>query len=104
MYALRPAGTGGFFIILGLYWIAFELSCPLKRNKSIMWFKICCPFFVWVNNIDVPYVIAPRRDGDIAACYADPSYAKEKLGWSAHKDINDMCKDAYNFVKRTKGL
>ena len=60
--------------------------------------------FKKVNNIDVPYVIAPRRDGDIAACYADPSYAKEKLGWSAHKDINDMCKDAYNFVKRTKGL
>jgi len=51
------------------------------------------------NDIEIPYVIAPRRDGDIDACYADANYAKEKLHWEATKDIKDMCKDAYNFTK-----
>lgn len=58
--------------------------------------------FKEVNNIDVKYVITERRDGDIAACYADASYAKEKLNWSAKKDITSMCKDAYNFVIKNK--
>lgn len=42
----------------------------------------------------VPYVIDPRRPGDIAECYADPTLAREKLGWSAKFDIERMCKDA----------
>ncbi len=41
----------------------------------------------------VPYVIAPRRPGDIAECYADVSKAKEVLGWQAKYDIDDMCRD-----------
>ena len=56
------------------------------------------------NDIEIPYVIAPRRPGDIAACYADPTKAKEELGWVAEKTIDDMCKDAYAFVKKVKGL
>lgn len=55
--------------------------------------------FIKVNNIDVNYKITDRRPGDIDACYADPSYAKEKLNWEANLDIEEMCKDAYNFVK-----
>lgn len=55
--------------------------------------------FKEVNNVDVKYQIKERRKGDIDACYAEPSYAKEKLGWSATKDIKQMCKDAYNYVK-----
>ena len=55
--------------------------------------------FSKVNNVAVPYVISPRRPGDIDACYSDPSYAKEKLNWQANKNIEDMCRDAYNFVK-----
>lgn len=58
--------------------------------------------FSRVNNIDVPYKIAARRDGDIAACYADPTYAKEKLGWVATKTLEEMCKDSYNFIKKNK--
>ena len=42
----------------------------------------------------VPYVIDPRRPGDIAECYADPTLAREKLGWSAKFGIERMCKDA----------
>ena len=56
--------------------------------------------FKSVNNIDVPYKIKDRRPGDIDACYADPTYAKEKLNWQAELSLEDMCRDAYNFVKR----
>lgn len=55
--------------------------------------------FEKVNNIKIPYKIIDRRPGDIAACYADPSYAFEKLNWKATKTIEDMCKDSYNFIK-----
>ena len=58
--------------------------------------------FEKVNNIKVNYRIVDRRPGDIAACYADPSYAFEKLGWKSELEIEDMCKDAYNFVKTNK--
>jgi len=56
--------------------------------------------FSKVNKVDVPYEICDRRPGDIDACYADPSYAKEKLNWQAEKNIEDMCRDSYNFVNR----
>ncbi len=39
----------------------------------------------------LPYVIKPRRAGDIAACYADASKAKKELGWQAEYGIDDMC-------------
>ena len=54
--------------------------------------------FERVNNVKVNYKIAPRRPGDIAACYADPSYAEEKLGWKAEKGLDQMCEDSYNFI------
>lgn len=55
--------------------------------------------FKKVNNIDVPYKIVDRRPGDIAACYADPTYAKEKLNWQAQYGIDEMCKDSYEYIK-----
>ena len=54
--------------------------------------------FSEVNHVDVPYEIAPRRDGDIAECYADTTYAKEKLHWEATHDLTDMVESAYNYV------
>ena len=56
--------------------------------------------FVKVNEVALPYEIKDRRPGDIDACYADPSYAREKLNWRAEKNIDDMCRDAYNFVNK----
>ena len=50
----------------------------------------------------VPYKITERRPGDIATCYADPQKAKEELNWTAEKDINDMCKDTWNFIEKNK--
>ena len=48
----------------------------------------------------IPYRIAPRRSGDIAKCYADPSYAKETLGWEAQKGIQEMCKDTWRWQSK----
>jgi UDP-glucose 4-epimerase len=47
----------------------------------------------------IKYVIGPRRGGDIAECYADPTLAKELLGWSALYDIEKMCEDAARWQK-----
>ena len=58
--------------------------------------------FEKVNNVEVPYKIASRRAGDLAEMYADPSKAKEELGWVAHKNLDDMCKDSWNFVQKAK--
>lgn len=53
--------------------------------------------FEKVNNVKVNYKIAPRRDGDIAECYADSNLAEKELNWKAELGLEDMCRDAYNF-------
>lgn len=50
----------------------------------------------------VPYQIVSRRAGDIASCYADPKKAKEELGWSAKKTLEDMCKDSWNYIEKNQ--
>ena len=50
----------------------------------------------------VKYKIAPRRDGDIAECFADPTKAREDLGWVAEKNLDDMCKDSWNYIVKNK--
>lgn len=54
------------------------------------------------NNVTINYEIKPRRAGDIATCYADPTKAREELDWVAEKTLEDMCKDAYNFITHNK--
>lgn len=56
--------------------------------------------FEKASGREVAYRIAPRRAGDIASCYANASKAAELLGWHAELDIDDMCRDAWNFQKR----
>jgi len=56
--------------------------------------------FERASGREVPYCIAPRRAGDIASCYADPSYAKEVLGWEASKGIDEMCTDAWRWQEK----
>ena len=55
--------------------------------------------FERVNGVAVPYVIAPRREGDIAECYADTAKAGKVLGWHAEKTLEDMCRDSWRFQK-----
>lgn len=45
----------------------------------------------------VPYRVAPRRQGDVAACFADPDHAKKLLGWSAENDLETMCRDSWRW-------
>ncbi|QKE28140.1 UDP-glucose 4-epimerase [Arcobacter acticola] len=53
--------------------------------------------FEKASNKKIPYKIVPRRAGDIAKCYANPSFAKEVLDWEAIKTIEDMCTDSWKW-------
>lgn len=55
--------------------------------------------FSEVSGVNIPYEINARRAGDIAECYADPTKAKEKLGWVAEKNLRDMCRDSWRWQK-----
>ena len=46
----------------------------------------------------VNHKMAPRRAGDIAECYADPTKAKKELDWQASRDLFEMCADSWRFV------
>ncbi len=47
----------------------------------------------------LPYVIKPRRDGDIATCYCSAERAERELGWKAERDLEAMCRDQWNWQK-----
>lgn len=54
---------------------------------------------------EIKYKIIARRAGDVAVCYADPTKANKELGWVAKRDINDMCRDSWNWQsKNPKGF
>ncbi|HOJ47780.1 MAG TPA: UDP-glucose 4-epimerase GalE [Bacillota bacterium] len=55
--------------------------------------------FEKVNGIKIPYQFTARRPGDVAECYADPTKAKEELGWTAEYGLEEMCRSAWNFEK-----
>ncbi len=52
------------------------------------------------NDMQLPYVIGPRREGDLPAFWADAQKAKDILGWEAKYSVEDMCKSAWEFVKK----
>lgn len=53
--------------------------------------------FEQASGKNIPYKIAPRRPGDAAICYADPSKAHNELGWKAEFDIHKMCEDTWRW-------
>ncbi len=55
--------------------------------------------FEKVNGLKIPYEVTPRRPGDIATCYADPTRARNDLKWEAKRPLEDMCRDAWNWQK-----
>ena len=56
--------------------------------------------FEKASNVQISYKIVDRRPGDIAMCYADPTKAKEELGWIAKYDVNKMCRDSWNWQSK----
>ena len=55
--------------------------------------------FEKANGLKLPYVIQPRRPGDVATCYSSPDKAKRELGWEAQYGIEEMCRDSWNWQK-----
>lgn len=49
---------------------------------------------------ELPYVIRPRRDGDVATCYSSPAKAEKELSWKAQFDLIDMCRDSWNWQQK----
>jgi UDP-glucose 4-epimerase len=48
----------------------------------------------------IPYRLAPRRPGDAAECWADPTRAERELGWRATRDLDEMCRDTWRWQSR----
>src|SRR6056297_4332794 len=53
--------------------------------------------FEKVTGKKIPYELTDRRPGDAAVCFANPGKAKRRLGWETEKDLEDMCRDAWNW-------
>jgi UDP-glucose 4-epimerase len=56
--------------------------------------------FELASEQKIPYKIVGRRPGDIAECWADPSLANKELGWQCRRNIDDICRDAFNWQKK----
>ncbi len=56
--------------------------------------------FETANHLTLPYAVGPRREGDIAECYADPTKALNELGWRAEKSLEDICRDAWRWQQK----
>ena len=60
--------------------------------------------FEQASGKQIPYQVVARRPGDIAQCYADPARARDELGWSATRDIAQMCADSWRYQITSKAL
>lgn len=60
--------------------------------------------FEQVNNLKLNYKYGKRRNGDLPSICADPTLALKELGWKCEKTLEDMCKDAYNFILKNKNM
>ena len=56
--------------------------------------------FTRATGREVPYVIGPRRDGDLPMVWADAGKAKALLGWTAEKTLEEMCRDSWSFASK----
>ncbi|MFA7710014.1 MAG: UDP-glucose 4-epimerase GalE [Candidatus Neomarinimicrobiota bacterium] len=75
------------------YWIY-----NLGTGKGYSVYDMVNTFEKWSQR-KIPYKIVGRRDGDIAECYADPGKANRELGWEAKLNLDDMCRDTWNWQK-----
>jgi UDP-glucose 4-epimerase len=80
-YALEHTGTEVFNLGTGHGVSVLELVHAFER----------------ATGVTIPYEIAPRRPGDLAECWADPTKAQQILGWHAQKTVEDMCADSWRW-------
>lgn len=83
LQALRAGGVEVFNLGTGRGYSVLELVAAFEA----------------ASGVKIPYVIDPRRPGDIAVCYADPKKAERVLGWRAERDLGDMCRDSWNWQR-----
>jgi UDP-glucose 4-epimerase len=76
-------------------WEAFNLGAG--RGTSVL--ELVAAFRA-ASGQAIPCVVGPRRPGDVAACWADPSRAARELGWTAELDVAAMCASAWNWARR----
>ena len=74
----------------GLLTVNLGTGCGYSVLDMVRAFEKAC-------GRSVPFSIVPRRPGDVAACYADPSRAAQVLGWKARRDLDAMCRDAWRW-------
>ncbi len=72
------------------------LACNLGTGRGYSVLEVI-KAFEEASGKSVPYEIVDRRPGDIAECYADPSYAEQVLGWKAERGLDEMCRDAWRW-------
>ena len=106
-----PDGTGvrDYIHVVDLAMGHLKAIDKVRNSKGVMAYNLgtgigysvldIVKAFEKANDIKIKYEIAPRRAGDIAICYADPTKAKEELGWQATKNLEQMCKDSWRYTK-----
>ena len=85
--------------VAAIKWLAAHdgiLTCNLGTGRGYSVLEMIAAFETATGQ-KVPYRIAPRRPGDVAACYADPSLARRELGWNASRGIEEMCADTWRW-------
>lgn len=83
---LLDSGSKSFVVNLGT-----GSGCSVRKLIEI---------FELTTGIAIPSVVAPRREGDAAECFADARLAKSLLGWETALSLEDMCRDAWNWERR----
>lgn len=58
--------------------------------------------FSKVCGLDIPYVLEPRRSGDVATCFSNPSLAAQELNWTAKRGLKEVCEDAWRWQNNNK--
>ncbi|ABA89045.1 UDP-glucose/UDP-N-acetylglucosamine 4-epimerase [Syntrophotalea carbinolica DSM 2380] len=74
------------------------VTCNLGTGKGYSVMEVVRSF-EQVSGVTIPCQVAGRRSGDISACYADPSFAEDELGWRASRSLDEMCSDGWRWQR-----
>jgi UDP-glucose 4-epimerase len=79
---------------------SFTVNLGTGRGHSVL--EVVAAFAA-ASGREIPYTLMPRRPGDVAACWADPTLANELLGWRARYDLARMCVDSWRWQSMNPG-